>query len=81
MLFRSFDVWQGFIATQNTPASLIADVENALNKVTQMADFKTTVTSSTGATVQFMNAKDWAAKWRQEDQVFSQIIAQLKSSK
>jgi len=28
-----------------------------------------------------MNAKDWAAKWRQEDQVFSQIIAQLKSSK
>jgi hypothetical protein len=31
--------------------------------------------------VQFMNAKDWAAKWRQEDQVFSQIIAQLKSSK
>ena len=40
-----------------------------------------TVTSSTGATVQFMNAKDWAAKWRQEDQVFSQIIAQLKSGK
>jgi tripartite-type tricarboxylate transporter receptor subunit TctC len=77
----NFDVWQGFIATQNTPVSLIADVENALNKVTQMADFKTTVTSSTGATVQFMNAKDWAAKWRQEDQVFSQIIAQLKSGK
>lgn len=74
----NFDVWQGFITTKNTPASLVAKLETALKNVTQMSDFKSTVTTSTGATVLFMGSKDWADKWRQEDLVFSEIITKLK---
>ena len=77
----NFDVWQGFITTKNTPANLVAKLEAALKNVTQMSDFKSTVTTSTGATVLFMGSKDWADKWRQEDLVFSEIITKLKSSK
>jgi tripartite-type tricarboxylate transporter receptor subunit TctC len=77
----NFDVWQGFVATKNTPANLVVQVEAALKNVTQRSDFKSTVTSATGATVVFMGSKDWAEKWRQEDLVFSEIITKLKNSK
>jgi len=77
----NFDVWQGFIATKGTSANLVAKVEAALKNVTQMPDFKSTVTTSTGATVMFMGSKDWAEKWRQEDLVFSEIITKLKNRK
>jgi tripartite-type tricarboxylate transporter receptor subunit TctC len=74
----NFDVWQGLVAAKNASPQLVHAVENALNQVTQMADFKTTVTAQTGATVAFMGSRDWGEKWRQEDQAFSEIIARLK---
>ena len=74
----NFDVWQGFVAAKNAAPAFMQEVENALNRVAQMVDFKSTVTAQTGATVAFMGSRDWAEKWRQEDLVFSGIIAQLK---
>ena len=77
----NFDVWQGFIATKGASANLVTKVESALKTISQMPDFKSTVTTNTGATVLFMGSKDWAEKWRQEDLVFSEIITRLKTSK
>lgn len=72
-----FDIWMGLIAPKGTPQSVIDKVERAVKNITALPDFREAVKTRTGADVDFLGSKEWAAKWERESRILTGVLKNL----
>lgn len=72
-----FDIWMGLIAPKGTPQGVIDKVERAVKNITALPDFREAVKTRTGADVDFLGSKEWAAKWEREYKIMTSVLKNL----